>query len=511
MSAPAPASRFTLELRAITKRYAGTLANDSVSLRVAPGEIHAVLGENGAGKSTLMKIIYGAVQADAGEIRWHGRPASIPNPAAARRLGIGMVYQHFSLFDSVSVVENIALALPGAFDLRRLAAEVTALGNRYGLPVEPHRPLHQLSVGERQRVEILRCLLQRPQLMILDEPTSVLTPQAAQRLFEVLRRLATDGCSILYISHKLDEIRQLCDNATVLRAGRVVGSAKPRDVSSAELARLMMGAAPPTVHRDPYSRDPVPRLSLRRLSHTPDEPFGTALRDVSLEVHGGEIVGIAGVSGNGQTELVSVLSGERTCASAMLMLDGADVGARPVSARRELGLAFVPEERLGRGAVPQLSLADNALLTGHGRELLRRGFIARRRVARFVGDIIERFGVKCSGAAATAQTLSGGNLQKFIMGREMSLQPRVLVVAQPTWGVDVAAAAFLRQQLIDLSRRGVAVLVVSEELDELFEICDRIAVLFQGRLSAPRARADCRIEEVGLTMAGVGSAFDTAA
>jgi simple sugar transport system ATP-binding protein len=511
VSAPAPASRFTLELRAITKRYAGTLANDSVSLRVAPGEVHAVIGENGAGKSTLMKIIYGAVQADAGEIHWHGRPANIPNPAAARRLGIGMVYQHFSLFDSVSVVENIALALPGAFDLRRLAAEVSELGNRYGLPVEPHRPLHQLSVGERQRVEILRCLLQRPQLMILDEPTSVLTPQAAQRLFEVLRRLATDGCSILYISHKLDEIRELCDNATVLRAGRVVGSAKPRDVSSAELTRLMMGTSPPPVHRDPYSRDPVPRLSLRRLSRAPDDPFGTALRDVSLDVHGGEIVGIAGVSGNGQTELVSVLSGERTCASAMLILDGADVGARPVSARRELGLAFVPEERLGRGAVPLLSLADNALLTGHGRDLVRRGFITRSRVARFAGDIIERFGVKCSGAAAPARTLSGGNLQKFIMGREISLQPRVLVVAQPTWGVDVAAAAFLRQQLIDLSRSGAAVLVVSEELDELFEICDRIAVLFRGRLSPPSARADCRIEEVGLLMAGVGPAFDAAA
>lgn len=511
MIPPVVAGPVRLELRGISKRYPGTLANDAVSLCVAPGEIHAVLGENGAGKSTLMKIIYGAVQADAGEIRWQGELKTIANPTAARRLGIGMVYQHFSLFESVSVVENIALGLAGDFDLRRLALQIAELADRYGLPVDPHRLLHHLSVGERQRVEILRCLLQQPKLLILDEPTSVLTPQSAERLFEVLRKLAATGCSILYISHKLDEIRELCDSATVLRAGRVVGSAKPKEVSSSDLARLMVGTALPTVHREPGNLEPAPRLSLRRLSCLPDDPFGTALRDISLDVHGGEIVGIAGVSGNGQAELVSVLSGERACSSAMLALEGVPVGGYPVSARRARGLAFVPEERLGRGAVPHLSLGDNALLTAHGRGLLRRGFVDRSGVTRFARGIVEQFGVKCTGTAATANSLSGGNLQKFIMGREISLQPRVLIVAQPTWGVDVAAATYLRQQLIDLSRRGAAVLVVSEELEELFDICDRIAVMYQGRLSQPLARAACRIEEVGLLMAGVGSAFDTAA
>jgi general nucleoside transport system ATP-binding protein len=506
-----PASPPNLELRAITKRYPGTLANDAVSLCVAPGEIHAVLGENGAGKSTLMKIIYGAVQADSGEIRWQGELKTIANPAAARRLGIGMVYQHFSLLESVTVVENIALGTPGAFDLRRLAVRISELGDRYALPVDPHRLLHHLSVGERQRVEILRCLLQEPKLLILDEPTSVLTPQSAQRLFVVLRNLANTGCSILYISHKLDEIRELCDSATVLRRGRVVGSATPKEVSSAELARLMVGAAPLTVHREPADLDSAPRLSIRRLSCLPDDPFGTALREVSLDVHGGEIVGIAGVSGNGQAEFVSVLSGERICAPDMIALDGVSIGAHAVLARRRRGLAFVPEERLGRGAGAHLSLGDNALFTAHGRSLVRRGFVDRGGVARFAREIVQQFGVKCAGVAAAAHTLSGGNLQKFIMGREISLQPRVLIVAQPTWGVDVAAAAYIRQQLIDLSRRGAAVLVVSEEIDELFEICDRIAVMCQGRVSEPKARAACRVEEIGLLMAGVGSAFDAAA
>jgi simple sugar transport system ATP-binding protein len=500
-----------LELRAVTKRYPGTMANDAVSLGVAPGEIHAVLGENGAGKSTLMKIVYGAIQADSGDIVWHGEKLTIASPAAARRLGIGMVYQHFSLFETVSVVENIAVAIEGAFDLPALAARISELGERHGLPVDPYRLLHHLSVGERQRVEILRCLLQDPKLLILDEPTSVLTPQAVGRLFEVLRTLAAGGCSILYISHKLDEIRELCDRATILRGGKVVGSAIPKEVNSAELARMMVGTALPAVHRDPCATEFKPRLEVAGLSVQSNDPFGIALRGVSLEVRGGEVVGIAGVSGNGQSELLSLLSGELTSGRAMVQLDGESVGDLGVTERRARGLAFVPEERLGRGAVPHMTLAANALLTGHGQGLVRRGFINRGKVFGFAQRIIEEFGVKCGGAAAAARSLSGGNLQKFIVGREMSLAPRVLIVSQPTWGVDVAASAFLRQSLIDLSRRGAAILVISEELDELFEICDRIAVIFQGRLSDAKPCAATNVEELGLLMGGIGPAFEIAA
>jgi simple sugar transport system ATP-binding protein len=499
-----------LELRGITKRYPGITANDGVSLKVMPGEIHAVLGENGAGKSTLMKIIYGAVEADEGEIAWNGEPVSIANPAAARRLGIGMVYQHFSLFESVSVVENIAVASSGPFDLPGLARKITELSERYGLPVDPNRLLHHLSVGERQRVEILRCLLQSPKLLILDEPTSVLTPQAVQRLFEVLRQLAREGCSILYISHKLEEIRSLCDGATILRAGRVVGTAEPRQTSAADLARLMVGGALPDVHRDPGRVEHQPRLEAIGLSSRSDDPFGIDLQEVSLAVHGGEIVGIAGVSGNGQSELLSLLSGERTTGADMVHIDRRPVGDLAVEARRARGLAFVPEERLGRGAVPGMSLTDNALLTAHAHGLVRRGLVAGKQVAAFARQVIARFGVKCPGPAALARSLSGGNLQKFIVGREVSLEPRVMIVSQPTWGVDVAASAFIRQTLIDLSRRGAAVLVISEELDELFEISDRIAVLYQGRLSPAQARAETSVDEIGLLMAGIGPAFQAA-
>ena len=509
MGVTEPAHR--LELRGITKRYPGITANDGISLAVGPGEIHAVLGENGAGKSTLMKIIYGAVEADAGEILWNGAPVTIGNPAAARRLGIGMVYQHFSLFESVTVVENIAVATAGKLDLPMLSARVRELSQRYGLPVDPNRLLHHLSVGERQRVEIIRCLLQDPKLLILDEPTSVLTPQAVRRLFEVLRTLAAEGCSILYISHKLDEIQELCDSATILRLGRVVGTASPKQSSAAELARLMVGSALPHIHREPVATTREPRLEAIGLSAKSEDPFGTDLVNVSLAVHGGEIFGIAGVSGNGQGELLSLLSGERTAQADMVQLDGKPVGDRAVSARRTQGLAFVPEERLGRGAVPAMSLADNALLTAHADGMVRRGLIDRRKVAGFAEAVIGKFGVKCTGPASTARSLSGGNLQKFIIGREISLKPHVLIVSQPTWGVDVAASAFIRQALIDLSRQGAAVLVISEELEELFQICDRIAVIYQGRLSPGKPRAATNVEEVGLLMAGVGPSFRPAA
>jgi simple sugar transport system ATP-binding protein len=490
-------------LQGITKQYPAVRANDDVTLIVAPGEIHAVLGENGAGKSTLMKIIYGAVRPDAGEIRWEGEAVEIANPAAARKLGIGMVFQHFSLFETLTVGENIALALDEPFDLKTLSKRIREVSADYGLDIDPQRHVHSLTVGERQRVEIVRCLLQNPRLLIMDEPTSVLTPQAVRKLFATLRRLAAEGCSILYISHKLDEIQELCDTATVMRGGRVTGHVKPKGETHASLAQLMVGHSLPDYTRREHNPGAV-LLDVKQLSVASDDPFGTSLRDVSFGVHAGEIFGIAGVSGNGQAELLSALSGEKRGARAdAVTICGKPAGRLGAGGRRALGFGFVPEERLGRGAVPAMSLSENALLTAHRQQMVSSGWIKAGAMRAFAKRCIDAFDVRCGGPEALAQSLSGGNLQKYIMGREILQAPKVLVVAQPTWGVDVGAAAFIRQQLLDLAARGVAILVISEELEELFDICDRIAVLAGGRLSPVRATGATNAEEIGRWMAGL--------
>ncbi|WMY06778.1 ABC transporter ATP-binding protein [Paraburkholderia phenoliruptrix] len=495
-----------LMLKGISKQYPAVRANDDVTLIVAPGEIHAVLGENGAGKSTLMKIIYGAVRPDAGEIQWEGETLEIASPAAARKLGIGMVFQHFSLFETLTVGENIALALDEPFDLKALAKRIREVSADYGLDIDPQRHVHSLTVGERQRVEIVRCLLQNPRLLIMDEPTSVLTPQAVRKLFATLRRLAAEGCSILYISHKLDEIQELCDTATVMRGGRVTGHVKPKEETHASLAQLMVGHSLPDYTRREHNPGEV-LLDVKALSVTSDDPFGTSLDNVSFAVHAGEIFGIAGVSGNGQAELLSALSGEKRGASRQpadaIRICGKPAGRLGAGARRALGFGFVPEERLGRGAVPAMTLAENALLTAHRQKMVSSGWIRAGAMRAFAKRCIEAFDVRCGGAEALAQSLSGGNLQKYIVGREILQAPKVLVVAQPTWGVDVGAAAFIRQQLLDLSARGVAILVISEELEELFDICDRIAVLAGGRLSPVRATGATNAEEIGRWMAGL--------
>ena len=491
-----------LALAGITKRYPGVVANDDVSLRVAPGEIHAVLGENGAGKSTLMKVIYGAVRPDAGEIRVDGAKVDVRNPQEARRLGISMVFQHFSLFETVTVAENVWLGLDRSLSLARVRERIAAKAGKYGLEIDPMRPVHTLSVGERQRVEIVRALLTDPRLLILDEPTSVLTPQAVERLFGTLRRLAATGCSVLYISHKLDEIRALCSACTVMRGGRVTGVVDPRAESNASLSRLMIGAEPPPlVHRPARSGEVA--LAVRGLALPRQGPFGVDLHEVSFEVRAGEVLGVAGVSGNGQQELLCALSGEDLRAPpGSVVLLGQDAHRAGPRRRRERGLHFVPEERLGRGAVPTLSLAQNLLLTR--REAVGPGgWIAVRRLAAQADALIRRFGVKARGAPAPARSLSGGNLQKYIMGREIDAEPKVLVVAQPTWGVDVGAAAQIRAALLSLRDGGCAVLVVSEELDELFELSDRIVVIAKGRVSPPIARADATVERIGEWMSGL--------
>jgi general nucleoside transport system ATP-binding protein len=468
-----------LKLEHVSKQYPAVKANDDVSLTVQPGEIHAILGENGAGKSTLMKIVFGAVQPDAGTISIDGQPVTIRNPHEAKAQGIAMVFQHFSLFDTLTVAENVWLGLDSGESLAQVTERINAKAGEYGLPIDPTRPVHSLSVGERQRVEIIRALLANPKILILDEPTSVLTPQAVQTLFLTLRQLAHEGCSILYISHKLDEIRELCHACTVMRGGKVTG----------------------VVHRDASLGDVA--LELKNLSVAPDSAYGVPLEHVTLQLRAGEVLGIAGVSGNGQQELLAVLSGEdRRASPGALALFGTDIARASPAKRRKLGLNFVPEERLGRGAVPMASLASNTLLTR--RETVKAlGWIDVGATRALAAKLIERFKVKAGGPDAHAKSLSGGNLQKFIVGREIDAQPKVLIVAQPTWGVDVGAAAQIRGELLALRDAGCAVLVVSEELDELFELSDRLVVIARGRLSPSIATREATVERIGQWMAGL--------
>ena len=491
-----------LQLAHITKRYPAVVANDDVSLTVQAGETHAVLGENGAGKSTLMKIIYGAQKPDEGSVMFNGQPVHIRNPQEARALGISMVFQHFSLFDTLTVAENVWLGLDKSLTLQQVTHSIDAKAREYGLDVDPSRPVHTLSVGEMQRVEIIRALLTNPKLLILDEPTSVLTPQAVDKLFVVLKQLASEGCSILYISHKLHEIRELCTACTVLRGGKVTGECDPRRESNASLSRMMIGAEPPKLEH--HERTPgAVVLRVQGLTLPREDQFSHDLDDISFEVRAGEVVGIAGVSGNGQRELMYALSGEdRRPAPHMIEMDGQPVGRYGPARRRHLGLHFVPEERLGRGAVPSLSLAQNLLLT-RTNAVKKGGWIRTGVLRAQAADIIRRFNVKAGGPDAAARSLSGGNLQKFIVGREIDANPKLLIVSQPTWGVDVGAAAQIRAEILALRDAGCAVLVVSEELEELFEVCDRLHVIAKGRLSPSVERARATVTQIGEWMSGL--------
>src|SRR6202023_3251651 len=488
----------------ITKLFATFRANDAIDLDLYPEEIHALLGENGAGKSTLVKIVYGLIQPSGGELRWMGRRLDLAGPADARALGIGMVFQHFSLFENLTVAENVALGLAPKESYAAISARLVEVSQAYGLLLDPKREIWRLSVGERQRVEIVRALMQNPKLLILDEPTAVLTPREANQLFVVLERLKNEGRAILYISHKLEEVKRLCDRATILRGGKKVATCDPRRETAASLARMMVGGEIGEVKPASGRALSAPRLAVQALTLETDDPHGVRLDQVSIEVNGGEILGIAGVAGNGQDELFAALSGERLAPSdGNIVIDGRAAGLLNVNDRRRMGAAFVPEERLGHGCAPRMKLSENALLTGHAASgMVKRGFINKLATLAHVDRTTKSFDVRKAKRDPEAVSLSGGNLQKFVVGREILREPGVLIVSQPTWGVDAGAAATIRQALIDLAGRGAAVLVISQDLDELLEIADRIAVMFHGHLSEAIDAAAATRESLGLLMGG---------
>jgi simple sugar transport system ATP-binding protein len=413
-----------------------------------------------------------------------------------------MVFQHFSLFEALNVAENVALGMDSPPPQRELARRIREVSEGYGLPLDPDRLVGDLSAGERQRVEIIRCLLQDPKLLIMDEPTSVLTPQEVQILFGTLRQLAAEGTSILYISHKLEEIRSLCDSATILRRGKVVASCTPSEKSARELAELMVGAALNAPARAAKEPGPV-ALKVTRLSLKSLNPFGTALKEVSFEVRRGEVLGIGGVAGNGQDELLLALSGEIRSGREAVQIDGAGLGDAGPTERRRAGLVTAPEERLGHAACPDMSLTENALLSGAVRKgLTSRGFIDWAATRDWAGKIVKTFDVRTPGVGTAARALSGGNLQKFVIGREILQSPSVIVVNQPTWGVDAAAAAFIRQALLDRAAEGAAIVVISQDIDELMEIADRFAALNEGRLSDSVPTEGLTIDRIGLMLGG---------
>jgi simple sugar transport system ATP-binding protein len=491
-----------LTISGLTKAYPGVVANDQVSFSIQPGEVHALLGENGAGKSTLVKMIYGLVKPDAGTMTFKGTPYSPAEPRAARAAGVAMVFQHFSLFEALDVAENIALGMENPPKMRDLATRIREVSENYGLPLYPDQLVGDLSAGERQRVEIIRCLLQNPKLLIMDEPTSVLTPQEVAILFQTLEKLRGEGCSILYISHKLEEIRALCDHATVLRLGKKVATCNPRQETARAMAEMMVGEALHVPQKIPRIPQEV-ALEIEALDVPARTAFGTSLKGINMSVQKGEILGIGGVAGNGQEELCAVIAGEILVPDENVRFMGAAIGGQGPNPRRALGLLSAPEERLGHAAAPDMSLTENALLSGSAREgLEQRGMINWGKTRDFAKRIIKEYDVRTPSPNTAARALSGGNLQKFVIGREILQKPSVLVVNQPTWGVDASAAAAIRQALLDLASEGAAIVVISQDLDELMEISDRFAALNEGRLSTPVEAAGLTVDQIGLMMGG---------
>ena len=491
-----------LELDGISKSYPGVIANSNISFNINTGEIHALLGENGAGKSTLVKTIYGLVKPDMGKMLLNSAHYTPGSPSEARKAGIAMVFQHFSLFEALSVAENISLGMETPPNQSKLAKKIRSVSNSYGLPLEPGKTVGSLSAGERQRVEIIRCLLQEPKLLIMDEPTSVLTPQEVQVLFKTLLKLKSEGTSILYISHKLEEIRKLCDTATILRLGKKIETCIPQKTSAVELAEMMVGSSIQIPQQKKRQTGKI-LLSVKNICSKSVSQFGTSLINLNFDLKAGEILGVGGVAGNGQDELLSILSGELMAQSGQIKLGDRIINGDKPSARRGYCILSAPEERLGHSAAPDMSLVENTLMTAsQSQQLISNGIIDWEKTKAFTEKVIQTFDVRTPSVENVARSLSGGNLQKFVIGREIQQKPKVFIVNQPTWGVDASAAASIRQALLTLADNGAAILIISQDLDELLEISDRFAALNDGELSEVQITRNLTMDKIGLMMGG---------
>ena len=499
-------------MHGIVKRFPGVVANDGVDFEAAAGEVHALLGENGAGKSTLSNILTGLYRPDEGEILLYGEPAHFATPRDALDAGIGRVHQHFRLVETFTVAENIALGehRPGQrasfrIDPRAIEGRVRDLGKRYGLEVDPRTRIGQLSLGQQQRVEILKALYRDARVLILDEPTAVLTPQEADTLFVTLRHMADDGRTVIFISHKLNEVKAVSDRVTVLRGGKSIGTVSTADATPRSLAALMVGRELGDGAREPRPEPAGPMLELEDV-WVAGSRGNEAVRGVSLTVCGGEIVAVAGVSGNGQRELGEAVAGLRSPARGTIKVAGKPLATGDPRAALHAGVAFVPEDRMTTGAAPGLSIASNLVLRSYREPSLGRGpLLMLDRIRRRAVELIKRYSIVAPGPSAQVRVLSGGNLQKVVIAREFSGDPRVVVAASPTQGLDVGATETVRKYLCDAAAGGAAVLVFSEDLDEILEIADRIAVIYEGAIAGEVPASGANIDEIGLMMAGAHS------
>ncbi len=497
----------TLEMRGVTKRFPGVLANNKVDFDVRAGEVHALLGENGAGKSTLMKVLYGLYGPDEGEIYLNGKAIKIESPNDSINHGIGMIHQHFMLVETLTVAENVALGMPSSrgflTDLDRVSERILELGKIYGLDVDPNAYIWQLSVGQQQRVEIIKALYRGAALLILDEPTAVLTPQEVKEFFVIMRQMVADGHALIFISHKLHEIMDICDRVTVLRDGELVGTKIIKEITKSELANWMVGReVSMTRTLEPVERGAA-RLEVSNVSCNSDR--GTpALRGVSLDVHSGEILGVAGISGNGQKELAEAITGLREITGGTVLFEGEDITHDRPGDVTERMLSYIPEERMKDGMIKDFTISENMILREHHKSpFAERGFLMLKTIAKHTDELIDSFRVKTPSRDTKAGSLSGGNIQKVVLAREISRQPRVLIAAQPTRGLDVGATEYVHTQLLEQRIKGTAIMMISEDLDEVMALSDRIAVICEGEIMGIVPRNEATPEKLGLMMAGV--------